>query len=768
MRLLPSHTLLLLHCALLATACRGQVKDEQDVPYIPPGETGLRVESFELLYQCGKKVCHEGSFDQDELMRGLYTQPDPGWRADLGWLPLLGKKRVTFNELEWPRDLARILAFYHARGYYNAQIANENVIRCERVEDKPLPNICDGKLGKAYIRVVVDEGMPVRVAAVRIVGASTTGLTTSELLRDAPLRTGDVFVESNYRRALDTVRARLQEQSFAYVEVTGRVVVDAQKKSADVTLFVDPGPRTVFGPIRIKERPEKIDEAYIRDTIVIRPCDPPRDDTGQRDARALARCQPFSATDLQTAQRDLYDLGIFSLVNLQPDFSSNASAPRPLHTQAPPSEAELALAQPLGISALLSKLQTQAAARARLDPVVPLDVSLKEAKNWTVRLGAGAGIDLNARRDIQARATISSRNFLGLLGRLELFNAAGYAWAGNDTLGLSNEGFILTSELRYTQPRVIERKLELRLLGRAERDVQLGYKVISPSGSIGLHRRFFDIIDLSLSYNISFYQYDNLTDIELREQLGAARSDTRPAFLLEYLEQRAAISTLNNPIDPTRGVSFELSLQQASDLIAGGEATYLRPRISLDGYIPIGGERVWAVLAARASLGSIYNLSESTSDGPAQPIPFTARLYGGGRGSLRSVGNRFLSFFSDATRPIPIGAITLIEASVEPRMRLVRNFLDVGDVWLAPFLDVGSFQNEPFMFSTSDAGGATTDLAALASTLLYGVGVGIWWKTPVGPVRFDLARSINVEGDPRLSNVNLSNYNFFLGIGHSF
>jgi outer membrane protein insertion porin family len=754
------HLLSLSTCLALLCACHSQVKDEADA-YAPPGDTGLRVESFEILYKTGGELDDEGSFDPQDLQRGLYTQPDPGWRAAISWFPLIGKKRVTFNELEWQRDLTRVLNFYYTRGYYNAQIINQNVRR-------------DTKEGEVSIRLTIQENAPTHVTSLTIVGASLTGASSADLLRDAPLRTGDVFTEDRYRRALDSVRARLQERSYAYVEVTGRVLVDAATNTAQVTIFADPGPRTVFGPLLI-ERPKNIDESYIRDTILITPCKAPVVD-GARDPRALARCQPFSATDLQTAQHDLYDLGIFSLVNVQPEFATatpaDASKKTPQRQPSaprPPAEQELRLAQPLGISTLLSKLQTQAAARARLDPIVPIHVKLKEAKNWTVRLGAGAGIDLNSRRDVQARATISSRNFLGLLGKLEFFNAAGYAWAGNDTLGVSNEGFILTSELRYTQPRFFERKLQLRLLARAERDVQLGYKVLSPSGSVGLHRRFLDTFDLSASYNVSFYQYENLTDVVLREQLGSSRSDTSPSFLLEYLEQRFAIGSLDNPIDPTSGVSFDFTLQEARDLIVGGETTYLRPRAAIDAYLPIGGERVWAVLAARASLGSIYNMSASGPDGPSQPIPFTSRLYGGGRGSLRSLGSRFLSFFSDSTRPIPIGSLTLLEASVEPRLKMVRNFLDVGDVWIAPFLDVGSIQDRPFMISTSDANGQTTDLGELTSTLLYGVGGGIWWNTPVGPVRFDLAFNLNdLQNDPRFSNVNLPSYNFFLGIGHSF
>jgi outer membrane protein assembly factor BamA len=751
----PRHlTPLILSLSLLG-ACRSQVEDKKPTAYAPPGDTGLRVEELEILYKQGKSLEDEGSFDPQELTRGLYTQPDPGWRASVEWMPLLGKKRITFNELEWQRDLNRVRNFYYTRGYYNVQIISQNVRR-------------DPEEGAVYIKLTIQENAPARVSNVKIVGTAQLGVSSAELLRDAPLRAGDVFVEARYRGALDSVRSRLQELSYAYVEVTGKVVVDTKNNSADVTIFVDPGPRTVFGPLRI-ERPKSIDEGYIRDTILIQPCEAPLKD-GSREPRALARCQPFSATDLQTAQRDLYDLGIFSLVNIQPAFATAQPAPaRVLRPDSPPAEQELRLAQPLGISALLTKIQASAAARARLDPVVPINISLKEAKNWTVRLGAGAGLDLNARRDMQARATISSRNFFGLLGKLEFFNAAGYAWAGNDTLGVSNDGFILTSELRYTQPRFFERKLELRLLARAERDVQLGYKVLSPSGSIGLHRKFLDFIDLSASYNVSYYQYENLTDVELREQLGASRADTSPAFLLEYFEQRLAVGSLDSPFDPTSGLRFELSLQEAGDLLVGGEATFLRPRAAIDGYIPIGGERVWAVLAARASLGSIYNLSDATSDGPAQPIPFTSRLYGGGRGSLRSLGSRFLSYFSDSTRPIPIGSLTLLEASVEPRLKVVRSFLDLGDVWVAPFLDVGSIQDRPFQFSTSDANGQTTDMGELTDTLLYGVGGGIWWNTPVGPVRFDLAFNLNnLQEDQRFSNVNLPAYNFFLGIGHSF
>jgi len=187
------------------------------------------------------------------------------------------------------------------------------------------------------------------------------------------------------------------------------------------------------------------------------------------------------------------------------------------------------------------------------------------------------------------------------------------------------------------------------------------------------------------------------------------------------------------------------------------------------------------VTAIRGRLGSIYNLNTPDSEQTSRGIPVQSRYFAGGRSSMRSFGNRFLSPFTQNTAgrpndqydPVPIGGTTLAEWSVEQRAQLVRNLLGIGDLWGAIFLDSATVLAEPLWFDSRGNDAPVADSARIADTMLYGTGIGLWWLTPIGPLRADFAYTLSDLGrnpnfnDPQVRQKILG-YNFFIGIGHSF
>ncbi|MGM0558225.1 MAG: BamA/TamA family outer membrane protein [Myxococcota bacterium] len=830
---------------LSGTSCR-TVKAKPDGE---PGSTNMIVERFEIR---GVEA-----FDVGEIKSGLATQQDPGWRTSISWMPLIGADHEYFNRIEWRRDLERIRTFYRTRGYFDAKIASESIVRGP-----------DGE--RVRIRLQISEGQPTEISEIRVEGED--GLRAEDrrgLLEGLPVKKGKRFVQEDYLRSKSRLLSRLRTRSYAYADVSGRVVITPTDRDAKIVFFIDPGPRATFGEVQIVGN-EEIPERFIREAISIDPGD------------------PYSNDALDRAQEDIYALEVFSLVSVLPEheaeqalssFREDAAsrgdsqedsqpsesrsdqdedqdgsaedqstttlpddggpASTDIIDQKPDDEDETARDRPpargpMGISDIVGSAQTSAEQRTTLDPSVPIIVRVKEARMWSAELGVGVSIESN-RQDIHGKINWSSRNFLGGLRKLRHFNTVGYAWAFNsqdtnllrpaflaDPSQIDNQGVVFSSELEFRQPQFFERLTNLRIQPAIRRDVEVGFDYLNPSLAVGIDRTFFRHLTIALNYNLSFYSF-NYDASALDPESTPLGVDFQERFLLEYLTQRFTLDYRDSPLNPTRGFQANLQIQEANNYIFGGEFDFLKFVTSIQGYIPFDLGTKW-VLALRAELGAIYNIEDpETQDGRSSTrrVPTLNRFYSGGKGQMRGLGRKLISpyrvgsfrisdqFVNRAPPPsdadvVPVGGLTKLELAVEPRFRLVKSLLDVGDLWGAVYYDAATVLSGQFLLQTDaneSLGLPVVDEASLMDTLIHSVGAGVWWVTPVGPVRVDFAWTLTpLQNDPRyrtcrrVESVGINSpvetgtadcdyvplsedpiqqqlnldYSFFIGIGHSF
>lgn len=761
---------------LLVILFAGCASDGDVRQVIDPGTTSLVVERLEFR---GVENVSESA-----LRDGLALREDPGWRGGriAQRIPVLGQPPAFYNQFHWRRDRERILAYYRSQGYYNASIVSESIIE-------------DHDAGTVRIRVTIEEGEPTRINRLDIQGlVDGVTPTQTELLRDLPLRTGEIFVEADYLATRTALGARLREAGHAYAVVNGRVFVDPQALQADVYFFADAGPPSTLGSVYIFGL-ENVREEQVRAAI------------------PFQRGDSYSPGTLQETQNALYDLGVFGLVSVLPAHEArgfNLEDPEereqlgeileefdvPADREPdvvpdtdlllpPPDEADDA---PLGISRLLGTAQRRAESRTRLQPEVPIVIRIQEARPYSVRVGAGIAAE-TARQDTRALLHWSARNFLGGLRRLEHFNAVGYAWSPTIFTDRDerNQGIILSSELNFQQPQFIDRRTNLRLRAAVERDVRQEFSVWNPSFRISLDRPFWDRLVISVSYNLAYFNYFNIAPglDETATQLGV---DFREEFLLEYLEQSITLDYRSDVLNPRRGFMLSLAVQESGRYIFGGEFDFIKPVLSAEGYVPFTLVTP-AVLALRSRLGSAYNIGRPTG------VPVQSRLYSGGTDGMRSFGRRRLSLYTATGEPaVPIGGLTLFEAAVEPRFRLVRQLLDIGDLWGALFVDAATVLGGQLFFDTETNQRGVVGLDDIGNSLLYGLGAGLWWNTPVGPVRLDFAYTLSSITDDirfrRCTNIDdyatpeceflfedpdddpiqqlIQGYGLYLSIGHSF
>src|SRR5207248_10208772 len=126
----------------------------------------------------------------------------------LRWIGWLGEKRY-FNELEFRRDVVRLLLLYRQSGYMNAVV--DTLVRREGRD--------------VYIKFRIYEGDPVRLAALEVLSLDSI-LDVRRLKRDLPLQVGDPFNRALFQASADTVVSRLKNLGYPYADVLRNYDVD--------------------------------------------------------------------------------------------------------------------------------------------------------------------------------------------------------------------------------------------------------------------------------------------------------------------------------------------------------------------------------------------------------------------------------------------------------------------------------------------------------------------------------------------------------------
>ena len=192
---------------------------------------------------------------------------------------------------------------------------------------------------------------------------------------------------------------------------------------------------------------------------------------------------------------------------------------------------------------------------------------------------------------------------------------------------------------------------------------------------------------------------------------------------------------LSSPLDdPRHGMRDSVSVAPTRS-IGSTSATFLISQLKFAAYYDL--EHLFrsaagrSVLAARALVGFAQGAATFS-------LPPDQRFYGGGSGTIR--GYRYQSVGPQFPDGNPEGGTAISAGSVEFRQRIGANW------------GVAVF---------ADGGQVSTSLRSL-STFYTGLGTGIRYYTPIGPVRFDIAvptKHYISNGDP---------FEIYVGLGQAF
>jgi len=347
--------------------------------------------------------------------------------------------------------------------------------------------------------------------------------------------------------------------------------------------------------------------------------------------------------------------------------------------------------------------------------VVPIEVAVREAPFRTVRTGPGFGFE-STRWELLGQASWTHRNWLGDLRQLTLDARGGYAWLPNP-FSPYREGAVGKAAAGFSQPGILGDAVDFTTSVEVEKTLEQAYDSISEKFRIGTPIRPAPRWMFAPSYNLEVYQLRDVAGAGGRP-LEEVQTCPDELCILSYLEQRVSWDGRDHPVFTTDGLFVSVALQEGFP--AGGLGyTFLKFSPDVRWYHPLGRG---AVLAVRARFGAFVPIHEKES------APIVALFMAGGAGSMRGYGaDRLSPMVQDEEGDwLATGGNGVAEGSVEVRKTLAGSLVG------AVYLDAGN---------VSGASGVPNEfLTALDPSLLqYAIGVGVRYRTPVGPFRADVA-----------------------------
>jgi outer membrane protein insertion porin family len=551
------------------------------------------------------------------------------------------------------------------------------------------------------------------------------------------------YSESLLRRDHDSIVNLYQSNGFREVSVTSRTQDDYRGKHGEIAVFLE-----------IQEGPQSFVDSLTVDGIEH------LDRGAVLTALSSAKGQPFSefsvAVDRDAILAQYFDRGFASATF---EWSSKPAAlPNRVDLHYVVHEGEQQFVRQVLISKLVYTRPTLVDRKLTLNPGDPLSPTavtdtqrqlyslgvfarvdaaiqdpdgatdtkyvlyqLDEARRYSMAVGVGAQLGriggCNNCLDAPSGAT-------GFSPRVSLDLSRNNLWGLSHSLSLRTRISTLDKRalLNYSWPRFAGNdKLNVAITGLFEysKDVRT-FDYMRLEGSGQLSQRLTK--STTLFYRLAY------------RRVSVSNLNVTP-FLIPTLSQpvRVGIASLNlvqdrrdDPVDPHKGVYNTVDIGLAEHVI-GSQRNFGRMLIRNASYYQIGKK---FVLARSTELGIIRAFHYSGD--PLDAIPLPERFFGGGNSHRGFPDNQ--AGPRDGLTGFPLGGNALLFNQTELRFPLIGDnvggvlYHDMGNVY-------SSVENISFRYHQKNL----QDF----DYMVHGVGFGIRYRTPVGPLRLDLGYSVN-------------------------
>ena len=644
---------------------------------------------------------------------------------------------APFDERVLQEDAKRIEIWYAHHGYFQARVLGWDIIEYPAVFSSR-PHV--------QIKGIIDEGKPARVRSIRIEGDVYESLLRV-LKKMQIIDVGDVFSLADVEYWEEEMMTFLRERSYAQPEIKTdirvwpndcedllyhkgeclvaniqayctkdcRTIIERikdcnedlscldlipyeknihkeDKTVVDLTYTITLGASYRFGEIRLQGNTTVPLEAVL-DKILIE--------------AELTPGSSYQIEKIYRAQESIYNMGLFSVVNITSEYEEDTE-------------------------------------------LVHLNVELAETLFADVNAGIGAEID-TGNVGINFLGEINHTNLWNRLMQIRWKNELGYAWLPQN-IGTTNfrlqQGFVGTSQLRFLVPNLYRSLLSFDGILFNEvglrSNYQFGFVALNPSLTylLPIQGQKTNFCKLRLGYEVSYRFYF---------QEDASLVNTFQPYILSSIQQEIVLDGRDKVLYTSGGQYFSF-LVERSQAFLGTVPSFSRISFEhrmfglLDRIyeLPWGNKKLRTILlekgeqiislpiimAFRWSGGILFPSSETTGD-----IPFDDRFALGGGSDVRGwttfhlgpyICQEGANCMSDgvqlSTETIPQGGMMRLFGNLEARYYTssgygVVFFWDVGQVW-------NKLSEIHF------------------ATLEHSLGLGVRYKSSIGPFRFDVARRL--------------------------
>ena len=598
----------------------------------------------------------------------------------LRWMGL-GEKRY-FNELEFRRDVVRLLLLYRQSGYMNAVV--DTVVRREG--------------GDVYATFRFYEGDPVRLVKLDVLGIDSI-LNVPGLKHSLPLQQGDPFNRALFQASADTVVSRLRNVGYPFADVLRSFDVDAAALRATATLEGVPGPRMRIHSVTITGA-NQTDTVTVRSMLSVKPGD------------------WFRQDQLYQTQRDLYALGMFRSVNV-----ALADTAPPAPPASPASAGDTGVRVVVHLSEAPRHRIRVGAGYGSLD-------CFRVQGGWTAYdfLGGARSLDLTgqlSKLGVGYPADLGFKN-----------NVCGFLKRDTTTSDTLNYNATLTlRQPMFLSPR---HSASLAVFGERRSEYTVYTRqAVGTNVAVTLNARRDLPVTVGYSYSVGHTTADPasfcrfLTLCNVADQSFFTKNRAFGAVTISGVRAR-----VNSVLDPSAGSLMQVTLVHASRYVLSDTLyEFNRGELEVSRYHPLSRR---SVLAWRIRGGTILPQRISLLGQSTQFVPPDQRFYAGGPNSVRGYARNGLGprvYVSDSfdvsgtdttyrnIQAAATGGNTVLTANVELRLPvpifpdrvLVGLFVDVGQVW--------------------ERGDTLSRVTGLRVT----PGLGLRFVTALGPVRLDAA-----------------------------
>ncbi len=260
-----------------------------------------------------------------------------------------------------------------------------------------------------------------------------------------------------------------------------------------------------------------------------------------------------------------------------------------------------------------------------------------------------------------------------------------------------------------------------------------------------------------------------------------------------------------SPVDAQRGEYYSIQ-EFLSSTSFGAETDFNRLDMSFSSYYNFGGKKYTLARNTRVGFENTFGVTSGNTEiigvvncegdlfvtnATCNPVPLPERMYAGGATSHRGFGIN-LAGPRDLTTGYPVGGSAVVVNSVElrmppPTLPFVGNsvsfvlFHDMGNVFRYPgdmFTSIKNFRqpNQETCYNLPPNGTADETGTCNFNNYQHAVGLGLRYKTPVGPIRLDFSWNLNPTVYPVIYDYTTNpphvgkagHFNFFFSIGQAF